>query len=278
MYLSNYHSHNTFCDGRSHPEDFVRHAISKGMKALGFSSHAPLPFDTFWTMNRDDVVEYFQEIERLKQKYCGQIEIYAGLETDYLDHTHNAKTSYFVDLPTDYLICSIHYIVHPVSGELMPIDGDYADFESGTTRLFDNKLDDVIRAFFDQSIDMVRLGGFDIIGHVDKIYLNAGKHPDFSSFQYLVDELMGKLLKMIVLSGLILEINTKSLLSSGITYPQKHYFQQISNLRIPITINCDSHYPDHVMQGKSEIVNRLRACGFTHTKELIEGKWQTYPL
>ena len=30
MQLSNYHSHCTFCDGRSTPEDFVKFAISHG--------------------------------------------------------------------------------------------------------------------------------------------------------------------------------------------------------------------------------------------------------
>ena len=68
MQLSNYHSHCTFCDGRSIPEDFVRFAITHGFRAYGFSSHSPLPFETFWNMSKDDMPEYLQEINRLKQK------------------------------------------------------------------------------------------------------------------------------------------------------------------------------------------------------------------
>ena len=74
MQLSNYHSHCTFCDGRSIPEDFVRFAITHGFRAYGFSSHSPLPFETFWNMSKDDMPEYLQEINRLKQKYSDQLD------------------------------------------------------------------------------------------------------------------------------------------------------------------------------------------------------------
>ena len=68
MQLSNYHSHCTFCDGRSTPEDFVKFAISHGFRAYGFSSHSPLPFETFWNMSKNDMPEYLAEIDRLKKE------------------------------------------------------------------------------------------------------------------------------------------------------------------------------------------------------------------
>ena len=60
----------------------MRFAITHGFRAYGFSSHSPLPFETFWNMSKDDMPEYLQEIKRLKQKYSDQLEIYAGLEID----------------------------------------------------------------------------------------------------------------------------------------------------------------------------------------------------
>ena len=62
MQLSNYHSHCNFCDGRSFPEDFVKFAIQHQFRAYGFSSHSPLPFETFWNMSKDDMNEYLEEI------------------------------------------------------------------------------------------------------------------------------------------------------------------------------------------------------------------------
>lgn len=102
MQQSNYHSHCTFCDGRSHPEDFVRFALSHGFRAYGFSSHSPLPFETNWNMSKDEMPAYLAEIQRLKEKYDGRIELYAGLEIDYLDTTYNASIPYFRELPLIY--------------------------------------------------------------------------------------------------------------------------------------------------------------------------------
>ena len=92
---SNFHSHCTFCDGRSHPEDFVKFAVARGFRAYGFSSHAPLPFETSWNMTKDDMPEYLAEIDRLKKKYERKIELYVGLEIDYLDETYHAAVPFF---------------------------------------------------------------------------------------------------------------------------------------------------------------------------------------
>ena len=78
MNLTNYHSHCSFCDGKAPMEDFVKSAIAAGFTSYGISSHAPLPFETCWTLSQERVPDYLQEIGRLKQRYAGEIEIYAG--------------------------------------------------------------------------------------------------------------------------------------------------------------------------------------------------------
>ena len=112
MQLSNYHSHCTFCDGRSTPEDFIKFAVAHGFRAYGFSSHSPLPFETFWNMSKDDMPEYLTEIERLKKKYSDRLEIYVGLEIDFLDESYNASIPYFRNLPLDYRIGSTFFRSH----------------------------------------------------------------------------------------------------------------------------------------------------------------------
>ena len=82
--LTNYHSHSLYCDGRASMEDFVRFALSEGFTSYGFSSHAPLPFSTAWTMEWDRMNDYQAEFHRIKEKYAGKIELYLGLEIDYL--------------------------------------------------------------------------------------------------------------------------------------------------------------------------------------------------
>ena len=63
-------------------EDFVRTAVEMGFVAYGISSHAPLPFPTCWTLSEEKVSDYLIEIEHLKKKYAGRIELVASSEID----------------------------------------------------------------------------------------------------------------------------------------------------------------------------------------------------
>ena len=172
MQLSNYHSHCNFCDGRSFPEDFVKFAIQHQFRAYGFSSHSPLPFETFWNMSKDDMNEYLEEINRLKEKYAGQLEIYTGLEVDYLDASYNASIDYFTSLPLDYRIGSIHFlpIAYPLAEEnMMCIDGSFSDFARGVDLHYEGDIRKLVKHYYDSSCAMVEAGGIDIVGHLDKI-------------------------------------------------------------------------------------------------------------
>ena len=154
MDLCNYHSHCDFCDGKAPAEEFVRAAIEAGFHGYGISSHAPLPFETRWTLRREDVPAYLAEVERLKKKYAGEIEVYAGMEIDYLDEAWNPASAYFQALPLDYRIGSIHFVKNE-AGELMDIDGPSADFRVNVERLFGGDLRRVVEAYFDASMRMV---------------------------------------------------------------------------------------------------------------------------
>ena len=85
MRPTNYHTHTLFCDGRASMETFVRFALSRRFSSLGFSSHAPLPFSTSWTMEWDFMETYLAEFLRLRERYASRIELYVGLEIDYLN-------------------------------------------------------------------------------------------------------------------------------------------------------------------------------------------------
>ena len=43
--LTNYHTHTTFCDGKSTVEEIVLSALAKGFDAIGFSGHGFTTFD-----------------------------------------------------------------------------------------------------------------------------------------------------------------------------------------------------------------------------------------
>lgn len=41
---ASFHTHSGYCDGEGNLEEIVLSALDLGLRDLGFSSHAPLPF------------------------------------------------------------------------------------------------------------------------------------------------------------------------------------------------------------------------------------------
>lgn len=276
MQLSNYHSHCNFCDGRSYPEDFVRFAVARGFRAYGFSSHSPLPFETFWNMSRDDMDEYLAEIARLKAKYEGQIELYVGLEVDFLDRTYNASIPYFKNLPLDYRIGSIHFLpLSPVLEErnMACIDGAYSEFARTVDAFFEGDIRRMVRRYFEAEMEMVEAGGIDIMGHIDKIYMNGQRYPGFSLDAEWYRRPLLDLLDFVRERGLMIEVNTKNLVKKGETYPHRQFLGELRSRRIPVMVNSDCHYPDLVNDGRAEGFQLLEQVGFDATMELVGGKW-----
>lgn len=276
MQLSNYHSHCNFCDGRSYPEDFVRFAVARGFRAYGFSSHSPLPFETFWNMSRDDMDEYLAEIARLKAKYEGQIELYVGLEVDFLDRTYNASIPYFRNLPLDYRIGSIHFLpLSPVLEErnMACIDGAYSEFARTVDAFFEGDIRRMVRRYFEAEMEMVEAGGIDIVGHIDKIYMNGQRYPGFSLDAEWYRRPLLDLLDFVRERGLMIEVNSKNLVKKGETYPHRQFLGELRSRRIPVMVNSDCHYPDLVNDGRAEGFQLLEQVGFDATMELVGGKW-----
>ena len=277
MLLSNYHSHCTFCDGRSAPEDFVKFAISNGFRAYGFSSHSPLPFETFWNMSATDMPEYLNEINRLKEKYNDRLEIYVGLEIDYLDETYNPSVPYFKELPLDYRIGSVHFL--PTSSKLIEenvvcIDGSFAEFKQSVDRYFDGSIRKLVEKYYESVLKMIEGGGIDIVGHIDKVYMNGQRCDDFAANAAWYKEPLMACLERVAKKGIMVEINTKNLREKRQTFPHLDLLPTLKKMDIPVVVNSDCHFPDLVNDGREEAFAHLKTAGFKTAQELINGKWE----
>ena len=227
-------------------------------------------------MSNSDMPEYIAEINRLREKYAGKLEIYVGLEIDFLDKTYNASTPYFRTLPLDYCIGSVHFIpwASPLLEENMVcIDGSYKDFERGINKHFGRSVRKVTEAFFESSRQMVEAGGIDIVGHIDKIYMNGSKHPDFDINADWYQKPFLKLLDLIAEKELIIEINTKNMVEKRCTFPHINSFGELKKRNIPVMVNSDCHYPNLVNYGREEALALLKNAGFSTTRELVKGEW-----
>ena len=125
---------------------------------------------------------------------------------------------------------------------------------------------------------MIEAGGIDIVGHMDKIYMNGQHYKGFDmTANWYLDPLMD-CLELVKEKGYILEINTKNWVKRHETYPHVQHLKAIRELDIPIMVNSDCHYPTLVNDGRKEILELLREQGFKCTRELVKGQWEDLPL
>ncbi|MBQ2718837.1 MAG: histidinol-phosphatase [Clostridia bacterium] len=160
MRPSDLHVHTTFCDGAASPEEMVRAALELGCRRLGFSAHAPMPFEGY-ALPADREDDYRAEILRLKEVYRGRIEILLGLELDLY--------SLPVTKPYDYLIGSVHFF-SPVTedGTRREVDGGAEPLRDTIDRYFGG---DPYAAAEDYFASVARLRALSptVIGHLDLI-------------------------------------------------------------------------------------------------------------
>lgn len=277
MNLTNYHSHCSFCDGRAPLEEFVKEAISQGFYSYGVSSHAPLPFPTQWTMEWEQMEAYLDEFNNLRQKYADEIELYVGLEIDYLNEESNPSVARFTELSLDYRIGSVH-LLYDAAGEVVDIDCSPAVFKERVDRHFNGDVLRVIRMYFDRLFRMVELGGFDILGHADKMHYNASYyHPGLLDEPWY-EALMKDYFSLVASRGYLVEINTKAYDSLGTFYPNSRYWELMKEYQIKILVNSDAHYPERINAGRIEALRLLQAKGFAAVAELHQGSWREVPI
>lgn len=258
-------------------EDFIRFAVSQGFTSYGFSSHAPLPFSTAWTMEWDRMDDYLSEFARLKEQYAPRIELAIGLEIDYLHDDSHPGAPCFQQLPLDYRIGSVHMVLSP-AGSLVDIDTPASRFKELVDTHFEGDLDEVVRRYYRNLNRMVQLGGFDIIGHADKMHYNASCYRPGLLDEPWYDTLVCDYFESIARRGYIVEINTKSYGELGTFYPNERYFPYLRELGIRVQVNSDAHYPERINNGRETALQALKKAGFTSVVEWHGGQWQDVGL
>lgn len=275
--LTNYHSHTLYCDGHAHIETFIKEAIKQGFYSYGVSPHAPLPWATRWTMLECEMPVFIYEMNRLKGKYKGRIELYTGMEIDYIDERLNPQAELFRNTRLDYRIGSVHMLYNP-SGELVDVDLHPEKFIIMLREKFNNDAEGFIDNYFNNIRAMLLNGGFDIVGHIDKISynINCCAKGITRSRQYLRH--IEDILSLVKQKGYILEINTKAYEKLGVTYLGTEHFGYLCEMNIPVTVNSDSHYPELINAGRRYALAELKESGINHVMELHSGKWEKAPI
>ena len=220
--------------------------------------------------------EYFS-FNRLKEKYSGRIELYIGLEIDYLNEESNPSIPRFRELPLDFRIGSVHLLYND-AGEVVDVDVPAGKFRRIVDEQFHGDLEHVVRLYYERSMRMVELGGFDIVGHADKIHYNASCYRPGLMDEEWYNNLVLSYFDAIIRKGYMMEVNTKAYLDLGVFYPDERYFHLLCSKGARVMVNSDAHYPERINNGRLQALQALKLSGYKSVMELHRGAWQSMPI
>lgn len=272
MEWMNFHVHSEFCHGVGNPEEYIKAGIINNVESIGFSSHAPLPFYKEWTIKDEKLNEYCNCIKSLKNKYRNRINIFLGLEVDYIPGLNRFES--FRTLGVDYLIGSNHFIGKDKSGK-------HRRIESSKTRgIIQNNVEHYIENYYQSISEMVVLEKPDIVGHFDLIKKVNLFDSYFDQSEGWYQNLVDKTLEIIAKSNTIIEVNTSNLIkgSNSWLFPSIEILKKCYIQKIPITISSDAHKPEDIITGFKEVLVLLKDIGFKEVMTLTSTGWNPKKL
>lgn len=273
MIRSNFHVHSSFCHGKGDPEDYVNVAIIRGLQSIGFSSHAPLPYNSKWAMKPDKFQEYCATILGLRSKYKGKINIFLGLEVDYCDELDNAFYFDIKKAGIDYMIGSVHFLKVDKLGTFRVIN-DKDDYKLILDELFYGDIQKFVRTYYQSIRNMVQRFRPTIIGHLDLIKKNSKDTRHFSEILDWYRREVLDTLHVIKNNGSILEVNTKGMIDTNEFYPSKWILKEAKKLDIPVMINSDAHLIESIDSFYDLAFSVLREAGYSKQKILMDQQWK----
>ncbi|MEM8888276.1 MAG: histidinol-phosphatase [Bacteroidota bacterium] len=275
MPWTNYHSHSHFCDGVAPPEEHIQAAIEKDFLAFGCSSHAYVPFEQSWSIKKDRLQEYKEEILRLKESYADQIEVYYSFEVDYIPGMIGPNGTK-QEFGLDYTVGSVHFADSWENGKPWGIDGKRQGFVDGIELLFDQSPERAVSRYYELIRQMLEEDCPEVLGHMDKVKMHNSKGVIFEETEKWYREAVMATLETARSTEVIIELNTRGLYKKKTfePYPSKWILEAIYDMGIPLMINSDSHHPREIDAHFSDSAKLLREIGFRELRILLNGEWQ----
>lgn len=254
--MENLHSHTEFCDGRASMSEIAEAAFKEGFSTWGVSPHSPICCPSGANMKEDDVDNFINESKRLKRAYKGKMKILSGMEIDYISESFGPHIDYFRRLPLDYRIGSVHF-VRTREGKPVDVDGPAERFLKYLDSEYKGDLRYVVETYFAMELEMLDAGGFDIIGHLDKIGDNGSYAWDKLEDQEWYADLVEKVISKAVEKDVIIEINTKKFDSRKRFFPAERWWPLLKKYDAKLILSTDAHYPEKVAAGYASAFEHL---------------------
>lgn len=258
----NLHTHTQFCDGINTCEEMVEQAIKLGFKSLGFSAHGYVgDFSQHglvnYSLTKEGTTQYVDEVNRLKQKYKGIIDIYLGLEFDY--YTYDLVSNY------DYTIGSVHYY-KPNKDEVYSLDIKSPEQLIETiNKVFEGDPLKLAKKYYELVADLPnKLGKVDIVGHLDLLLKANDKLQTIDTNNKTYRSYVKECLRALVNKVQAFEINTGAIARNikSVPYPQEWVLKEINQIGGKVILSSDCHIKEKMTCWFDEAIELVKACGF----------------
>ncbi len=251
--MMDYHVHSTYSvDSRMSMEEACLRAIEAGLMEIAFTDHIDIdwpdtaipPFDVKM------LDEYFEDIEKMQDRFKGQLVIKKGIEIGLQPHILDECADIVRSYPFDFVIASVHLI-----GGVDPYLGEYY---RGKTKKesYEEYYREILKLikYFDQ---------FNVLGHLDYIK-RYSPFPVEKTDHLLCISLIDEILKTLIRKGKGLEINTSGYRhASGTPMPHPDIIKRYRDMGgTIITLGSDAHAPEHVSFGFENALLEIKRSGF----------------
>lgn len=231
--IANYHTHTPRCNhATGAEEEYVSHAIERGLKIFGFSDHTPqfFPGDyySFMRMYPNQLEDYCQTVRNLRQKYRGQLQIPLGLEAEFYPGIWGELLPRLQDAGIEYLILGQHWL------------GDEQGEHGSGGATADESL---LRRYCHQVMDAFETGKFTYLAHPD-LFRFVGDREIYRRH-------MRELVRAAQQAGIPLEINLLGILYNK-HYPNEEFWALAAEEGCPVILGMDAHAPEQVQNPEPE--------------------------
>ncbi len=254
--MIDYHIHSSFSADCTFPmEEMVKSAINKKLSEICFTEHIDYEYPDETIIFDFDRQQYTREINRLKKKFAGEIQIKKGVEIGVQPHLLPQYEHLMAQEVFDFVICSMHTVnkkgLH------------YGDIFVGKTT------EEAFQAYYDELHYCVKnFKNYSILGHVNLMtrYAKETVQNDFLA------ELQA-IFNVIIADGKGLELNT-----SGVRYGLPSGMPNTEILKLYkscggeiITIGSDAHCPDDIAFDFKSSLQLLQSIGFNYISTFDNG-------
>jgi len=249
------HIHSPYCPHGSSDrfEQYIKKAIEVGIREMTFTEHLPFPEnfkdpspENDSTMTEENLLNYFNELNVLKEKYKHSVKINIGVEVDYIEG-YEKSIQQMLDKYGEYIddaILSVHMI--KINDEYHLIDyspekfGELVDLLGSIENVY-YKYYDTVKLAINSDLGLYkpkRIGHLNLVRKFNKIY----------PYDYSGNKKLEEIIKIIKSKNYELDFNVAGYRNQycNESYIDGYLLKLVRDYNVKTVLGSDSHTHDTV--------------------------------